>query len=158
MTGDIIATGVEASSAMIAELRTGNFDDTSLIEGSDIIFVQEITEILTLIQTQFPTHYHKVRRFPFVHFPAFHPDIVYVSSKRQGSPIQGPLGEYQSAIALCGWMEGLSIEESIALFRHDVYAALGYFAYWETSQRTMIDAGEGAGLPIHDLLEQWHRR
>lgn len=157
MTGDIIATAVEATSDMIANLRCGKTDNPALIVGSDIIFVQEIAEILTLIQTQFPEHYHKVRRFPFVHFPAFHPDIVYVSNQQHGNHIQGPLGEYQSAIALCGWMEGLSVEETVGLFRHEVYEALGYYDYWETSQKMMVDVGAGAGFPILDLLEKWHR-
>lgn len=158
MTGDIIATAVVVDANMIAKLCAGKLDHASLIENSDIIFIQEIGEILTLIQTQFPLHNHKVRRFPFIHFPAFHPDIVYVQSKRQGIHIQGPLGEYQSAIALCGWLEGLSVEETLTLFRHDVYAALGYYDYWETSEKMMADVGAGAGFPMHDLLEKWHRR
>ncbi len=158
MTGDIVATAVEANATMIADLCAGKLDHVSLIEESDLIFIQEIGEILTLIQSQFPLHNHKVRRFPFIHFPAFHPDIVYVQSKRQGIHIQGPLGEYQSAIALCGWLEGLSVEETLTLFRHDVYAALGYYDYWETSQKMMVNVGAGAGFSMLDLLEKWHRR
>ena len=158
MTGDIVATAVEATSAMVDNLRAGKLGDPSLIEKSDLIFVQEIGEILTLIQAQFPSHFHKVRRFPFIHFPAFHPDIVYVSSRKHGNQIQGPLGEYQSAIALCGWMEGLSIDETVGLFRHEIYEALGYYSYWETSRKLMIDVGQGADFPINELLEKWCRR
>lgn len=158
MTGDIVATAVEANATVIASLCAGKLDHATLIEHSDLIFIQEIGEILTLIQTQFPLHNHKIRRFPFVHFPAFHPDIVYVSSTRQGSQIQGPLGEYQSAIALAGWREGLSVDETVTLFRHEVFESLGYYDYWNTSQKMMLDVGAGADFPMQELLEKWHRR
>lgn len=158
MTGGIVATGVEASSAMIAKLRAGKSDHAAQIKTSDLIFVQEMWEVLTFIQDKYPEHFHKVRRFPFVHFPAFHPDIVYVGSQRSGNYIAGPLGQYQSAIALCGWMEGMSIKDTISLFRHEVFEALGYYEYWETSQKMMLGLGEGSGFPIADLLENWHRQ
>lgn len=157
MTGDVIATAVESTSSVIAELRSGQLDAAAMITGSDIIFVQEIGAVLNLIRERFPADFHKVRQFPCVNFSAYHPDLVYVTSSKQSGWLQGPLGDYQSAIALCGWLEGLSAKETVSLFRGEVFDALGYYDYWDTSAKILVEAGKRTAFDISDLLEQWQR-
>lgn len=158
MTGDVNATAIKVTGPAVADLHSGKLEIASLIAGRDLIFVQGVGEIFTLIKQQFPAELHKVRRIPVLNFPAYQPDAIYILSRMQGKGISGPLGQYQSAIAFAGWLNGLSVKETISLFRDEVFDALGYYSYWDTSKKSLIDNSDRAGFAISDLLEKWHRQ
>ena len=158
MTGGVVAVPIETTRAVINQMISGQFQFASLIRTSDLIFVQETGEILTVIKQQFPEDFYKVRRYPSINFFAYHPDLVYVSSNKQGTMIQGVTGEYQSAIALGGWLEGLSAKETISLFRDDVFEALGYYSYWDSSKKILMDASNRCDFAVSDLFDNWCRQ
>ncbi len=155
MTGGVVAVTVETTRTVINQMQSGQFQLASLIEASDLIFVQNIGEILILIKQQFPESFYKVRRFPSINFFAYHPDLVYVSSNKQSAMIKGVTGEYQSAIALGGWLAGLSAKETISLFREDVFEALGYYSYWDYSKKLLMAASYRCDFDVANLFDKW---
>jgi hypothetical protein len=158
MTGGATTIVIETTSATIARLRSGEQDISPQLAGNDLILTQEFSEIYQIIEQRYPQALPKVRRFPSVNFNAYHPDIVYVVDKAGGGYIQGPMGEYQSAIALWAWTQGLGIAETLDLFRAEVFDALGYFDYWPSAVQELERIGERAGIPLGDLLEGWRRQ
>ena len=155
MTGGINAVAIETTRTVIDQIKSGEFKIAELVTTSDLIFVQEVGEIINLIEQQFPDDFHKIRRFPCFNFSAYHPDLVYVFSKKTKTFLSGLTGDYQSAIVLASWLDGLSIEQTLSLFRDDVFEALGYYRFWETAEKSMIDAGNRCNLPLHDLFVKW---
>ncbi len=78
----------------------------------------------------------KIIRIPQIIFSAFHPDLVYATD----SPDDGNANfikcldsNYHSAICLWGWKNNLTVEETIKLYKYDVFFKLGYFNSWSSS-------------------------
>ena len=95
----------------------------------------------------------RITYVPRVTFAAYHPDIVYVP--HDGGMIPSPMGEYHSAIILRAWLEGLTVPRTLSLFSEGVYDALGYFAYWESSARNLLEEGRQVGVTLDDCLRSW---
>ena len=62
---------------------------------------------------------------PPLDFRGFHPDTIYIRNGR-GRWIVGPTGDYQSRIAVAGYLAGLAAEDVAALYNGLVFARLGY--------------------------------
>lgn len=65
---------------------------------------------------------------PIVDFAGFHPDLCYARNRRDG---RLTAGHYNSAIVAWAHGQGLSVEDTVALFRREVFEALGYFDAWD---------------------------
>lgn len=94
-------------------------------------------------------HGKRVVRLPLVQFGAFHPDICY-AWHRGTRVLSAP--NYNSAIVVWGWQTGRDVEATAALFRPEVFAALGYFGAWAAGVRDLQKAFADAGLS-HRLAE-----
>jgi hypothetical protein len=101
----------------------------------------------------------KVMRIPFIGFAAYHPDLVYINTTRDGAPdyLFGPMGHYHSAIAFWAYLRGLNAAETVSLFNAASYEALDYFNFWQTSRHGVLHEGEAAGLMLHENIERWTR-
>ena len=98
---------------------------------------------------------------PILVFPAFHPDLVYVTDRadRAGRGlIQSAVGDYHSALALFGYQEGLSPAETRNLFDAAIYRRLGYLDLWDSSASALLEAGRQAGHDLAGPLLRWSRR
>jgi len=92
---------------------------------------------------------------PRIYFEAFHPDIVYV---RSGSAfVQSPMTDYHSKIVFCAYLRGLSLEDTLRLFKTDVYSTLGYFGLWATSKEVLFHELRAMGFPTDELFSDWSR-
>lgn len=101
-----------------------------------------------------------LRLFPTIAFPAFHPDMVYVgdvAGLRLSTLIDGPLGPSHSAIALCGYLEGLSVEATLALFTDAVFERLGYYALWEEGSAYLLRIAAQMRFGLERELSLWAR-
>lgn len=99
--------------------------------------------------------------YPTIVFPAFHPDMVYVGDLRnlaEASLVPSPLGHYHSAIALQGFLSGLTEAQTVALYREEVFARLGYFDGWTGAAGDLLRGGEAIGFPLERELLRWTRR
>jgi hypothetical protein len=158
MTGGATVTVLDGSQATLERLRAGEPAMAALLAEHDLIFAQPMAELRAVLEQCVPWVSAKVRHFPVVNFNAYHPDMVYVADTVAGGHLQGPMGDYHSAIALWAWMQGLDLDRTLSLFRSEVYEALGYFDYWPSAVRELELAGKHAGVPLGDLLERWRRR
>jgi Polysaccharide biosynthesis enzyme WcbI len=99
---------------------------------------------------------------PVILFSAFHPDLVYALSTAPGTPgnrvIRSAIGDYQSALVVYGYLQGLTIEQTIALFRPEVYRALGYTNMWSESESFLLDSFRRFGWAPEDSYMRWVRQ
>lgn len=90
-------------------------------------------------------------------FPAFHPDCVYIGIK-QALPKSSPVGDYSSSIAVYSFLHGLSVEETLQMYNHDVYQELGFFDIWAPSRKSLLENSKQLGLDLTDAFENWKKR
>lgn len=96
---------------------------------------------------------------PVLLFAAFHPDLVYIFEKPgELSLLRGPVGDYHSALAAFGFLEGLSPAQTGRLFDAAVYRRLGYLDLWDPSAKGLLEAGRLAGWDLGADLMRWARR
>lgn len=69
----------------------------------------------------------KLVRIPRIRFSAFHPDLVY--AKRPSTNELYP--DYNSAIAVWAYKNGIDVQDAKKLFNADSFAGLGYLNSWE---------------------------
>jgi hypothetical protein len=98
----------------------------------------------------------RVVAYPVVFFYGLHPDLVYVWL--DGKPVQGPLGDYHSSLALYGFLHGMSVEQTVSLFNPAVYEALGFFGLYEESSEHYLGLGRADGFDMRPHLVRWARR
>jgi ABC-type polysaccharide/polyol phosphate transport system ATPase subunit len=110
-----------------------------------------------MIADNFPDLAERVTRFPVLAFSAYHPDLVYARASQDGSTgyLFGPLGHYNSAIALWAYLRALSVEQTVALFNERTYEALGYFNFWQSSCQSLLHEGQAIDMPLEDSLNRW---
>jgi len=103
----------------------------------------------------------RLRLFPTILFPAFHPDMVHVGDIGALSAarlVHSPMGPYHSAIALCAYREGRTVDETLALFRDDVFACLGYYEAWVDASAYLLGSARDIDFPLEAELARWSRR
>ena len=125
----------------------------------DHVFAQPIAwrhvgaEHLAALAERHPGHV----KAPNIVFSAFHPDLVYVGGP--GAPfVESPVGHYNSALALYGYLAGLSVEQTLRLFDGRLYERLGYLDLWDYASDTLLTLGREAGLDLAGPLARWTRR
>jgi hypothetical protein len=94
-----------------------------------------------------------VWRVPHVMFHGYHPDLCYLAES--GPLAKGPLAHYHSTIAYAAFRRGLDVPATVALFREDVYAALGYFDAWDAARNTLLEGYRQCGFALEDTFVRW---
>lgn len=163
MCADAVVTHVQLLPAVMAQMNAGKVDistlradgtdiSTLMIE-SDLILLQSGAEIISLFEQRFPLASAKIKFFPRIIFTAYHPDMIYIKNA-----LASPTGGYHSSVACLGWIHGLSVEETVSLYSEEVFRALGFFDYWESSVSFLIAEGNAAALPMAHLIDGWSKR
>ncbi|HMN73483.1 MAG TPA: WcbI family polysaccharide biosynthesis putative acetyltransferase [Rhodoblastus sp.] len=99
-----------------------------------------------------------VIRLPTVNFYGFHPDTIHLLDPTKNYRfILGPAGVYHSALALFGHIAGFSVEQTEALFTHEVFAFVGYLDVWPSAVEEVLRAGEAAGMKLDGAVARWAR-
>lgn len=121
---------------------------------ADFIFLQIGQEhLLTKKDGEHPAEIHF---WPNFYYPGFHPDIVYVQAGE--NLVHSPLGDYNSALVVYGWMKKLSIKETLALFCEAVFEHLSYFEYMAHGDEYMLQEGLKTSIDMAPLLAGWKKR
>lgn len=134
------------------------------LRSFDFVVLQEfLTGMLGVLDTSvISAHFKNAVSLPGVVFTAFHPDIVYARPHHPESYghrfIVSPLGEYQSGLAVYGFLQGLTIEATCALFRREVYQRLGYLNMWHEAQSYLLNGYQQHGWNIEEYFLRWTRR
>ena len=97
--------------------------------------------------------------FPSVVFSGFHPDTIYIFDGTQGGrPLESATGPYHSAIALYGYLAGMTPERTTALFNPAVFRMLGYFDIWQPAADEFLNASRATGIDLSTEFLRWSRR
>lgn len=96
-----------------------------------------------------------VWRVPHIMFHGYHPDLCYLAES--GPLSKGPLGHYHSAIAYAAFRRGLDEAGAVALFREEVYAALGYLDAWHPAREALLEDYRQCGFELEDTFVRWSR-
>lgn len=96
-----------------------------------------------------------VLKIPDLQFGGFHPDQTYVSLKRfPGRSLRFFGATPVSALAFWGYSNGFPPEETEKLFCADVFERLGYFDYFELSQRALEARFNALGFDCSRVLHE----
>ena len=94
-------------------------------------------------------------RLPALSFSAYHPDLCYING--YAGTVSGPLGHYHSLIAFSGYKQGLSPQDTMALFNAKLYEQCGYFDYWEPEKQRTHKLFKDHGIDISSRFIHWGR-
>ena len=123
--------------------------------NSDIILLQTA---LAPLRSEFwedvPQSVFKL--IPTFYYPAYHPDLVHAFI--EGGVLQSAMTDYSSALVLYGWLNDLSVADTLRLFCEAVYDHLTYFDYAEQSRRYLIEAGARSEIDMIPLMAEWSKR
>lgn len=96
---------------------------------------------------------------PSIVFSGFHPDTIYIlDPTRNGRPLDSATGPYHSALALYGYLAGLTPERTVALYDANVFRMLGYFDIWQPSADEFLASARTTGLDLSTDFLRWSRR
>ena len=96
----------------------------------------------------------RIQFVPAVVFAAFHPDITYLE-RLDGSRVQTPMTDYNSAIAVAAYLSGFDVERTLRLYNAYTYQALGHFDLVESSSRSLLADFASRGLDMTTPLSRW---
>ena len=141
---------------MVTEIQNGTRSVLDLVASYDYLFAQKF------IQDFIPPNLsHKVIYFPSIAFSAFHPDITYLRGRRNGGDVEtveSLMVTYHSAIAVFGFLHGLSVEKILGFYNTYVFSKLGYIDAWKSSRDLLLEEALSLDMPLNDAFSSWARR
>lgn len=155
MVSSLSVTAYELNRFNLEGFKDGRLNLAELVAGHDLVLMHPHAELSRLLAEDLPQMAHKIKLMPSISFTAFHPDLVYITHGQQGH-VMGPMGEYQSSLAFYGWVNGLSIEQTLSLFSGDVYEFLGFYDYWEASLVSFAHMEALTEIRLAHLLSRWN--
>lgn len=84
-------------------------------------------------------------KIPTITFSAFQPDTQYIFNE-SGVVKNGLQGDWNSRIAITGYLRGLSSQQTVELFNIEIFEALGYLDDWKVSAQLLKDSFQECGL------------
>ncbi|MDI1307899.1 MAG: GSCFA domain-containing protein [Methylotenera sp.] len=160
MTGGVSSSFLELNEKRITGFLSGEADIVELISDHDLVFVHGTSDMIAMVdiaKQKIPDVADRIRVIPAISYNAYHPDLVYIYAEKQGR-VSGSLGEYQSSLAIYGWVNGLSAAETEGLFTEDVYEFLGFFDYSESAKEFLLGTQGVTNIPLNDLISKWERQ
>jgi hypothetical protein len=139
----------------ITALTPGDDFDASAGElaACDILFAQQLRlpEWGALRTEAIVPRARRHIAIPEITFTGLHPDSLYLKDAA-GRDIHGPIGPYHSALAVAGFLEGLSPERTLRLFNAHSYARLGYFTDHAAETKRLAARLEPLGFDLAEAL------
>jgi hypothetical protein len=158
LTGAAMPTRKWINFEMLADWESGKADLAPLFEQHDKVFLQPWIWTPAL-SSRYERFRDKVVLYPSIGFMAYHPDLVPLVVRKTGAAFEGgPTARCQSSLAYVGWKAGLSVDDTVALFRGETFRRLGFFEFWPSSVAALLEEGRAAGLPLEEMLQQWVKR
>nr|WP_255488893.1 GSCFA domain-containing protein [Brevundimonas sp. SPF441] len=90
---------------------------------------------------------------PTIYYTGFHPDFIHATVDGQG--VKSPVGSGNSAIALAAWRAGLTVEQTLSLFRRETFEYLGYFDYDRRAQEGFLAQALALGFDFSEDVQRW---
>ena len=102
----------------------------------------------------------RLRLFPTILFPGFHPDLVHVgdeASLRLSRLVASPIGPYHSAVALAAYRHGLGVAATLRLYDGETFARLGYDRMWEAGAAYLLRSARDVDFALERDFALWCR-
>ncbi|WP_210163778.1 GSCFA domain-containing protein [Methylosinus sp. LW3] len=150
--------GFDAQFTLVSsDVVSGNESLDAIADNCDLIFTQPF--VRKLLKDR---HLKKAHFFPFISFSAYHPDMTFVrgglpSGKYEAINAESGMTTYQSAIAVFGYVHGLSVDDIISFYNPWVYSRLGYLDAWESSRADLFGEARLSEMPLDAMFERWTR-
>lgn len=100
-----------------------------------ILYQPSLTDRIPGVEPKdFEMRFKNLVPYPFIATRVFHPDSHYLQDEKDAL-ILGPMGPYQSGIAVGAYLSGLSCERTVSLYNAFTYRGMGYLDFdwaWET--------------------------
>lgn len=97
----------------------------------------------------------KIIPIPTIHFGGFHPDVVYFAKAETPSqPLFFKSNPTISALALWGYLHNLSADNTLALYREEVFEKLGYMEYFDVCCQAIVENFAQHGMNV-GLVERF---
>jgi hypothetical protein len=144
---------IEFEFVLVTELENGQRNLQTILRDYDKIFAQKF--IQEQVQHELK---EKVFYFPSIAFPTFHPDMTYVRGRKKNGELETILNmmfSYHSAIAVFGYVTGISASQIINFYNPHVFSTLGYFDVCSSAREDLINEGSSVGMPLGALLNKW---
>jgi len=125
-------------------------DLRSRVEASDLVLVQPHVDAVEELPARLRG---KMRLYPRISFSAFQPDVLPPAGRMKNSPI-GRSG-MNSRLVLYGWFNAMSVQQTLSLFREDVFEKLGFFDHWDRAQKLLLEEGERCALSLGTDFDRW---
>jgi GSCFA family/Polysaccharide biosynthesis enzyme WcbI len=146
---------IELLPEMIDRIANGQADLSDLVAGASLIFIgSNYDNFRRLLADKYAEAIGKIRLYPVITFSAFHPDAEYAEHSKNEF-LNGAMGHYHSALALWGWKNGFCAEDTVNLFRKEIFQHLRYFDYIESASHFLLKEGQFAGIRLDGLLKRW---
>lgn len=155
MHPQVQAVGYELSGGYVADLQKQRSTDADW-RDVDAVWAHPHPDWAQWLAQQPAEFAAKVRTLPTIDTLGFHPDCAYVSVNNQ--TLKSPTGAYHSALVLWAYGQGYGVDQTLALFREDVFRHLQYFDYADVGVEHLVTRSFGYGVPVADWLPRWHRR
>lgn len=130
-------------------------DIAARLRSADLVFAMPLDSTFgAFSEVEIRATCARVQFVPPVIFPAFHPDITYLP-KAGNVHVQSPLTDYNSMIAVCGYMLGFGVEKTLGLYNAYVYQKLGYFDILPRCRSDLIADFADHGIDIREAVDRW---
>ncbi|MHA7066686.1 WcbI family polysaccharide biosynthesis putative acetyltransferase [Azospirillum argentinense] len=124
------------------------------IRGMDYIFTQKLPDnIITALGISSDSVRSRVYTIPNIAFPGYHPDCVYlpgINAANSSLPT-----DYNSAIAVAGFLRGRTPEETLTLYNTYIYAISGYFNSFSMACRNLEAHFKACEFDLSEHLKRW---
>lgn len=65
---------------------------------------------------------------------------------------------YHSAIALFGYIQGLTVDQILGFYNPYVFSKLGYIDEWDEARKLLINEGNSVGIALNEAFSSWASR
>jgi hypothetical protein len=90
---------------------------------------------------------------PPIYFPGYHPDETVLLV--DGALISSSIGVYHSLIAFSAYGKGMSVAETLALYRQETYDALDYLGWWSRWHQFLLKEFSDLDMDISTAVNRW---
>jgi hypothetical protein len=147
-----LADDIDATALTIREMQQRQMSErVDLADGFDHRFIHPSAVDL------FPDSMTRDRTtvLPSITFAGYHPDLIYLHE--DGQVLNGPLGDYHSAIAFVAFRHAIPLANTVRLYSRAVYDLAGYFDGWVPAKERLLSAYASVGMPIEEEFYEWTR-
>lgn len=152
MQNQVEAVGFEVTEANMVALHKQSSADVHW-HLLDVIWAHPNEQFAKWLLKQPIQFQARVRPLPTIDTLGFHPDCAYVW--KNGVAVDSPIGPYHSALVLWAHRQGFDVQRTLALFRPEVFAHLGYFDYQAAGINHLVNKGRDCAMPMATWLAKW---